>query len=186
MINVFRSFFIFLLLWLSACGQKGPLYLEDKPEAQEQPTIIIDNPNANIIPDYALIDQLTISGQSIELNQNTAMGWEAVLTPEENTTNLIRYVVFNQNMVTSDYQTITMTIGSVQKKRIPKQARETIQRGNYLRFRSLERGVDQIPTLLNRIKHYFAANPQLSRSNGKDFLIENQQYIDIYIPVEKN
>lgn len=176
--------YLCLLAGLFACGQKGPLFLADEAQPQEKPTVAIDNPNAKIQPDFIRFKALTVSGQSAELSQNTAAGWEAVLMPLDKSNNLIRYAIFNRAL-TSSTPTFAMLIGHVQNKTIKGQRSQTISAGDYLRFRGLERGADQIPTLLNRINEYFANNPRIQHGKNKDFLIENQGNIDIYVSVEK-
>ena len=73
----------------------------------------------------------------------------------------------------------------IQKNNIKGQEKRQINTGNYLRFRGVKLGYDQIPTLINRVKRYFAENPYLRRAKDRDFLIDKQTLIDIYIPVEK-
>ncbi len=177
--------FLLLAAGLSACGQKGPLFLADEQTSEtEKPIIVIDNPNADIQPDFVEINPLIISGQLTELNENTAAGWEAVLAPVEESSNLIRYVVFMTSPIAQPTPTFSMLIGNAQKKIIKGQTRKRLTGGNYLRFRSLERGVDQIPTLINRVNSYLAANPHLKQGSANDFIIENEQLIDLYISVE--
>lgn len=179
--RLFYSFF--LLLSLSACGQKGPLFLTDEETKREKPTLAIDNPNAKVQPDLITFNELTISGQKTKLAQNTAVGWETVLAVGTDT-QLVRYVVFDKPLTVKS-PTLSMLIGHAQRKDIKGQTAVKLADGNYLRFRGLERGVDQIPTLLNRIDDYFANNPAIRHGGNKDFLVENQSFVDIYVSVEK-
>lgn len=182
--KVFRYFFFAIVLLTVACGQKGALYLSEEEDTDpKRPAVTIDNPNAKIIPDFVQIEQLTISGKLVELSQNTATGWQALLFREEKDQS-IRYVIFEDNLINNSGKSLTMLLGTVQSKVIRNQIRDDVPAGNYLRFRSLEKGVAQIPTVINRAKSYLAANPRLQRGVGNDFLIENNQYIDLYIPVE--
>lgn len=169
---------------LSACGQKGALFLAEDAPPTEKSSVIIDNPNASIKPDFIEMSGLTISGQLTQLNENNAAGWESVLAPLTETTNLVRYVVFTESPVGKTNPTFTMLIGNPQEKIIKGQTRKRLSGGNYLRFSSLERGVDQIPTLLNRVNSYFAENPRLRHGKAGDFIIENDRRIDLYISVE--
>ncbi len=176
--------YICFLLGLVACGQKGPLYLPDKPITEKKPTVITDNPNVKIQPDFIQFSSLIISGKKAQIEKNTASAWKKMLVPLNGSRNLIRYVVFNQS-VENAKAPFAMTLGFVQKKQIKGQVNQVINTGSYLRFSSIEHGVDQIPTLLNRVKDYFANNKDIRHGKNKDFLVENNGRIDIYISMEK-
>ncbi len=177
-------FYLFVLLGLFACGQKGPLYLVDEPVESKKIDAPIDNPNAKITPDWVTFKALTVSGQKAQVERNIAGAWEKLLVPLRDSNNLIRYVVFNQS-IEQGKAPFTMLVGYVQKKNIQGQISQSIDAGSYLRFSGVERGADQIPTLLNRIKEYFSSNPNIRHGKNKDFLVENKGLIEVYISVEK-
>ncbi len=176
--------YLCFLFGLVACGQKGPLYLPEKPIVKEKPTVATNNPNAKIKPDFIQFKSVIVSGKKAQIEKNTATHWRKMLVPLKDSRNLIRYVVFNQS-IAKGKAPFTMLVGFVQKKQIKGQVNQTISTGDYLRFSSVEHGRNQIPILLNRVKEYFAKNKDIRYGKNKDFLVENKGRIDIYISVDK-
>lgn len=191
--NTFRTFFYALFsalpLLLFACGQKGALFLADESsqntkQNQQQPFLNADNPDADITPHLVTLQAITVSGKLTRLSENTVLGWQAVLPLQTDETNLIRYVIVENNLL-AENTPVDMLIGYVQSKVVQGHIRQKLPAGTYLRFRSIESGTAHIPTLISHAKAYLQANPQWVRGKGKDFLTDNQQAIDLYLSVEK-
>ncbi|PID66668.1 MAG: hypothetical protein CR975_01625 [Gammaproteobacteria bacterium] len=176
--------YVFLFLGLFACGQKGPLFLVDETSNADKPQVAVDNPNAKIEPDLVRFKALTVSGKKAQVERNISADWEKILVPLSDSNNLIRYMLFNQPL-SKARAPFSAVLGHVQKKSIRGQVSRQIVAGDYLRFSGVERGADQIPTLLNRINEYFATHKNLKHGKNKDFLVENRGRIEIYITVEK-
>ncbi len=176
--------YLCFLLGLGACGQKGPLYLPNKPIKEEKLTVITNNPNAKIKPEFIQFKSIIVSGKKAQIEKNTASAWQKMLVPLKNSRNLVRYVVFSR-AVNNAKTPFAMTVGFVQKKNIKGQVNQKINTGFYLRFSSVEHGINQIPTLLNRVKEYFDNHKDIRHGKNKDFLVENKGRIDIYISMEK-
>ncbi|MGY0399194.1 MAG: LptM family lipoprotein, partial [Ostreibacterium sp.] len=182
--KAFRTFFSLSILFALGCGQKGPLYLGKKTSKPLLPTATINNSDTKIIPEVLQLDDIMISGQSIQLSQNTTVGWQTVLNADKNNGNLIRYWVFSHSITTSttkNLENIDILIGNIQNKIIKGQTRQTIAAGEYLRFRSLSKDGSQIPTLISRAKDYLNNNKALKHGKNKDFIMENQKFIDLYL-----
>lgn len=177
------------LLVLSACGQKGALYLSDKSSQKTQPDtgIFIKENQAEVLPELVLMNHVKVAGELAQINQNNVPSWQAVLTADAGETNLVRYVVFDNSLLTPT-QPRTMLIGTVQNAKLAKvnyTAQQVIPKGSYLRFRAIESGVKYVPKLIASARAYFQQNKNIRHRNAPDFLIENQQAIDLYIAVEK-
>lgn len=178
-------FIIISALCLSACGQKGALYLGKVGKDQTDTPIFAEYSVATIVPNYLQLQTLTVGGSLAQIKQNHLPSWQALLTPSAARTNLIRYVVFDGDVL-SDDAPITVLSGTVQNPNRRAPAVRQLSAGSYLRFRSLETGVNHLPRLLAAASRYLNQNNDFVRDAGRaDFLTENEQNIDLYFAVEK-
>lgn len=173
---------------LFACGQKGALYLaEKKPKQPTEEGIFIKQPATTVLPDVVQMNHVKVVGKLAQINQNNVPSWQAALTTAHNNTNLVRYVIFDDNLLIPA-KPRTMLIGTVQNPHLATDThaeQRVIPSGNYLRFRATETGVQYIPKLIAAARTYVAENAGIRHRNAPDFLIDNQQAIDLYIAVER-
>lgn len=180
-----QIFFIIPVLFVSACGQKGALYLGKAGEDKTDKPIFVPQKSDDIVPNYVQLQTLTVGGMLAQIKQTHLPSWQALLATTATETNLIRYVVFDGDVL-GEKTPLTVLSGTVQNQSIHTDATRQITAGNYLRFRSLETGVNHLPSLLATAERYFKHNPRLVRDKKRpDFLTENQQNIDLYLAVEK-
>ncbi len=191
---------ILMLFLLSACGQKGPLYLQDKASEKSPATSAANLPDMlpetsfetspDSSPDKLLLNSLEVVAAQVQIQQNNTPAWQAVLAQSDDSVNPIRYVIFTNNLLGDPpYQ---LSVG--QARPIDKKINSDnnikqisiIEGGVYLRFRSLERGLNHIPALIAAAKTYLQHHPEIHRrSSTRDFLTEDRQNIDLFIAIER-
>lgn len=180
-------YFFFTVLALSACGQKGSLYLGEKKVTEKAPVFTSKAPEIAAKPDIIHVNQSLIAGKLAAISSNALTIWEAVLSEKiEGDTNLIRYIVFDYNVKqTNTDNPIELLIGTIQAAPKPAIPQRALRSGTYLRFRSKEKGYTHVPTLLKNAKSYLQRHSQWVPLTQPNFLTDNQQFLDLYIPVER-
>ncbi len=211
---------ILMLLLLSACGQKGPLYLQDKASEKspatsaaalpeklpETPSKTLPETSSKTLPetssetlpetspdsppDKLLLKPLKIVAAQVQIQQNKTPAWQAVLAQSDDSVNLMRYAIFHNDLLGGPpYQ---LSVGQAQpidkKIKIDNNIKQAslIEGGLYLRFRSLERGLNHIPALITAAKTYLQHHPEIHRrSSARDFLTEDRQHVDLFIAIER-
>lgn len=182
---VVRFLLILNVFLLFACGQKGALYLGENDTERSDVPIFVPKNDTDIVPNYLQLQPLTIGGTLAQIKQNHLPSWQALLAPSEEATDLIRYVVFDGDVL-GKKTPLTVLSGSVQNKRIRAEAQRELSAGSYLRFRSLETGVQHLPALLASAQRYLDRHPEIRRAEKRvDFLTETEHNIDLYLAVEK-
>ncbi len=179
---------ILILFLLSACGQKGPLYLQDK--VPEKPKAVFTTKTSTIQPDKISLKPLKIVTAQVQMQKNNTPAWQAVLVQSEDSVNLTRYVIFTNDLLGDPpYQLSVGQARPIDKKiKIDNNIKQIsmIEDGLYLRFRSLERGLNHIPALIAAAKTYLQQHPEIHRRfSARDFLTENRQNIDLFIAIER-
>ncbi len=185
MLNIFRPLFLVMLAFVVSCGQKGPLYLpKDAPPKKEHTSFPAKKETADA-PNLVAIQPLVIVGRLAQINATTPPVWNAILTDKASKSDLVRYIVFDDDVL-SRKTPLKMLIGKVSKGQTgqPVVSRQ-LEGGNYLRFRSLETGFGHTATLIDRAVVYLNNHPGMRNNAGKDFLIDAQGNIDLYIAVKK-
>ncbi len=184
---------------LLACGQSGSLYLPDTPitdnsakptadktaktrQAEQQPTPV-SKKNDRITTTLMTVETLNITGKRVQLDPSQQQSWQALLATDANDDNPLRYVTFDGNVLDKS-QPLTVLVGHPQNKTIETRISSTIVAGLYLRVRSLETGINHIPTLIAVADNYLKHTPTIRRANNSDFLIDTQDNIDLFIAVE--
>ncbi len=179
-----RFLLIFNVFFLFSCGQKGALYLGEAEQDHSDEAIFMPQTDNDIIPSFLQLQPLHIGGTLAHINHRHLPSWQALLTVTDSSTNLIRYVVFDGDVL-GESTPLAVLVGSVQNQNVRAPAQRQLAAGNYLRFRSLETGVNHLPGLLASAERYLAKHPTFKRAKGPDFLTEQQQNIDLYLAVEK-
>lgn len=182
----FTIFFLAAAGLLTACGQKGPLYLEKdapKSEKQQSQSVFAPKQAERITTTLVQLNALNIGGTAATLNPAQLPSWKAILNTKESDTNAVHYVSFDGDVLAN--QRIGVVVGQVQNPRIKAPQQRSVSAGRYLRVRSLETGASHMPSLLSAAKDYLAKNPALSRTPASDFLIDSAGNLDLYLSVEK-
>lgn len=183
--KVFPQFFFLIALFISACGQKGDLYLGKEKPVNKSPVFSAENQPKAIRPELIAVNQSIVVGQIAQINRNSTLAWQTVLAENRIDTNLVRYIVFKHDVLSSDKDPMTLLIGSIQANPKANDPQQPISAGSYLRFRSKQSGANQVTVLLSQAKQYFNDQQRWRQQLAANFLTENQQYIDLYIPVER-
>ncbi len=182
---------------LSACGQSGALYLPDtettaektpaattavkaKPSSKPQATKTY---NDRVTTALVTLEALNITGKLAQFNPSQQQSWQALLAARPDDNNHLRYVTFEGDVL-NDKQPLTVLVGHPQNKKLETRVNRSIAAGRYLRVRSLETGVNHIPTLIAVAKDYLKHTANSRRKGGGDFLIDTQENIDLFIAVE--
>ncbi len=183
--TMMRFLLIFNVFFLLACGQKGALYLGEAEQDHSDEAIFMPQTDNDITPSFLQLQPLHIGGTLAHINHRHLPSWQALLTVTDSSTNLIRYVVFDGDVL-GESTPLAVLVGSVQNQNVRAHAQRQLAAGGYLRFRSLETGVNHLPGLLASAERYLAKHPTLKRAQQRpDFLTEQQQNIDLYLAVEK-
>ncbi|PID63347.1 MAG: hypothetical protein CR974_02045 [Gammaproteobacteria bacterium] len=174
-------------LSLVACGQKGLLYLPTLEPVLPKETP--KNPDApvqqgRITTSLVNLDTLTIAGQLAQLNPAQQKSWQALLTRPADAPERLRYVVFSGDILDKS-QSLTVLSGYVKNTTIETSQQRQIIAGTYLRIRSLETGLNRVPSLMGAAETYLKKMPSVKRTNISDFLIESDDNIDLFLSVEK-
>jgi len=183
-----KGFCAFFCLWvalsLGACGKKGALYLPaDEQEKTSRPLLASQSAN-EITPDVLNIQKMAVVGHWRQIHHRNTQSWKTVFDQSRSDNDLLRYAVFSKGIL-SDQTPIKFLIGKVRETKVSSQeARRIIQPGVYLRFRSLVKGADRIPYLIEQARKYLIDSP-FERLNTSDFIIDRQNTIDLYIAVRR-
>lgn len=182
---------IMMTLCVVACGQKGALYLE-KPEKTVKNTkntaIFTAKTQAKIVPDLVKTQTVTVMGHLAQINAGNVPSWQAVMNSDNDNTNLVHYVIFEDKALSEKTPIVLLkgTVQNTQKILTNADKKKVLTGGDYLRFRAIETGSQYIPVLIAEAKNYLQKETALApRNDAPDFLIENQQAIDLYIAVER-
>ncbi len=192
------SLLLILSVGLSACGQKGALFLPETSGSKSTASASAKD----IQPKMVTISAFTISGSRRELTENSAAGWKSLFASLEVSNNLIRYVAFDTSPVDNypveqsaaensaaenpPTPTLTVVVGTPQKKNINGQVKTAVDGGRYLRFASRNRGVTDIPTLIEHARSHLQTTSDIKHGTAGDFIIESQHAIELYISVTKH
>ncbi len=189
--KVLGAIFLFIsVVFVSACGQKGALYLPDQKvtvKKKAESDLLAPPQKGRITTTLLSLESLNIGGKLAQLNHENPRGWLALLSAPSESQDKLRYVVFDGDVL-GKTSPLTVLVGQVQNQALKSDnSQRTLSEGTYLRVRSLETGVTYLPALMTKANEYFATHPTVKRKSHMartDFLIESQKNIDLYLAVE--
>ncbi len=178
------------IVFVTACGQKGALYLPDfkaTVKKNSESDLLVPPQKGRVTTTLLSLESLNIGGKLAQLNHENPQGWLALLSTPVDSKDNLRYVVFDGDIL-GKTSPLTVLVGQVQNKALKSDnSQRTLNAGTYLRVRSLETGVTYLPALMAKANEYFVAHPNVKRKTHvarTDFLIESQKNIDLYLSVE--
>lgn len=175
----FYLFFLLTLMFVSGCGQRGPLFLtETQQTTTVKPLFDVASEKVELAKPLMLeLTALNIRGVRAQINQPLAKDWNTMLNGEAEKN--LRFIVFESDLLNAETQ--TMLIGTVDSSG----GNFTIPGTTYLRFRESEARYVEIPKMISAIRTFFTQNPTYKRAqNPVDFIMDDKGFIDIYMQIQ--